>query len=329
LSHSCGWTNCWRAFSNEGFQLGDSIVIFSGSALASKASPLSSSIYSFLMGHKQLIVNPLSDDVFQSFADIFTQKSYPKYIYCYVSAAYQFSRYLLSRQLILPMKAIFTTSESLEPVYRESIQSAFDCPVYDTYGNNESCLYAHECCHQNQAHHQLHYSMESAYLEILDENDKTMHEGEIGRFIATNLVNYAMPMIRYDTGDMGVFSMSECACGSGLKLIGKILGRSRDFIITPNGKRIHGSFFNHFPLFYDFTWISSWFICQESRRHITVHLRPDGVPNPHDIELIKQRIQEKLGKDLAIDIVLSDKQHVTSAGKQKLIESHLSEEDLT
>ncbi|MBN2326534.1 MAG: phenylacetate--CoA ligase family protein [Candidatus Omnitrophica bacterium] len=327
-SHSYGWTNCWRAFSNEGFQLGESIAILAGSALSPKASPPIRTVYLFLMGHKRLMASPLNDEIIQQFAKILSRKSSPRYMYCCVSAAYQFSRYLLKRNQILPLKAIFTTSESLLPVYRESIQSAFDCPVYDTYGNNESCLFAHECRHQNQDNHHLHYSMESAYLEIADDNDQILREGEIGRFIATNLANYAMPMIRYDTGDLGALSSSECACGSGLKLIGQILGRSREFIVTPDGKRIHWSFFNKFPLFYDFTWISSWFICQESRRHITVHLRPDGIPNPHDVEAIKQKMQEKLGKDLAIDIVVSDKQHITSAGKQKLIESHLSEEDL-
>ncbi len=35
------------------------------------------------------------------------------------------------------------------------------------------------------------------------DDDKLIQESEIGRIVITVLYNYSMPMIRYDTGDIG------------------------------------------------------------------------------------------------------------------------------
>ena len=51
-----------------------------------------------------------------------------------------------------------------------------------------------------------------------------------GKILATSLYNYALPFIRYDTGDLGIISPSKCSCGRKTPLIKKIIGRTTDFL---------------------------------------------------------------------------------------------------
>jgi len=317
-SHSACWANVWRALSVAGYNIGDKILILSGGALMPKITPIKKRIYYKLMGVKQLRAYHLSEEDINSYVDYLCKTSKrPRYMYAYASAAY-----LLARKLIEMGKqdhffdAVFTTSEVLKPGYRQVIERAMGCKVYDTYGNNESCLYGFECERQKG----LHYAMENSYLEIINDEGKEANYGEIGHLIATNLKNYAMPFIRYDTGDLGSLIQEPCSCGRGLVRIGDIIGRTRDFIFTPDGRKIHGAFFNHFEPFYKTPWIESWHIRQDRINHIDVILRPSGKPIQSDIDYMCKLLKRSLGAGMKIDFIIDNKLSVTPACKQKVIE---------
>lgn len=319
VSHSCAWANNWRAFSVEGYSPGNPFVVLTGGSLIPRNTPIKQKMYTSLMGMKQLPAYHFSTEIMDEYLEFLQSNSRYLYMYSYPSAIYLLARHLLKNGGVshAGIKAIFVTSEVLSPDQRETIQLAFGCPVYDTYGNNEACIYAFEC----DRHDGLHYSMEHVYLEVLDSDDGVCKSGEMGRFIATNLFNYAMPLIRYDTGDLGVITESMCDCGRGLKKIDKIFGRSRDFIVTPDGRSIHGAFFNHFAPFYRTPWITAWHIKQDRIDHITISLRPDRPPVQNDIDNINTQLKKSLGEDMKIDFVIDEKLHVTPTGKLKLIES--------
>jgi phenylacetate-CoA ligase len=323
-SHSSIWASNWRAFSAGGFSLGDSIAFLSGGALMPRTTPLKEKIYFLCMNMLQLPAYHLSEGEMERYVTILRNElPYPMYLFSYASAAHLFGRYLAKRGIHdMGFTAIFTTSEVLSPFRREVIQDAFDSQVFDTYGNNESSTYAFEC----KSHNGLHHGMEHSYLEVLDRNNQPVNLGETGHFIATNLENYAMPIIRYDTGDLGSITGDNCDCGRGLRKIDHILGRSRDFILTPDGRQIHGAFFNHFAPFYKTSWIGAWHVLQDEIDHLTISLRPDSVPEDKDIVVIKGLLTQALGQDLKIDVLIDERLYMTPAGKQKLIESHVAEE---
>jgi phenylacetate-CoA ligase len=321
MSHSSGWANSWRAFSTGGFQPGDPFIILTGGALLPNTTPIKQRIYTALMGMKQLPAYHLSPETMEKYVAFLRQNSTHHYMYAYPHAAALLARFIQQKGGIATgLKGIFVTSEVLSPGQRETIQEAFGCPVYNTYGNNETTVYAFEC----DRHDGLHYSMEHSYLEVLDADDKPCKPGETGRFVATNLFDYAMPFIRYDTGDLGVVTDEECACGRGLKRIRNILGRSRDFVYTPDGRQIHGAFFNHFDSFYTTPWISAWHVKQHAIDHITISFCPDGTPVQNDIHKIDGLLKKALGENMRIDYVMDEKLKVTPAGKLRLIESCFS-----
>jgi phenylacetate-CoA ligase len=73
-------------------------------------------------------------------------------------------------------------------------------------------------------------------VEILDEEDKHVVEGEQGRVVVTDLHNYASPMIRYDTGDWAVRG-GACRCGRSWQTLTKVLGRTRNLMRFPDRRR--------------------------------------------------------------------------------------------
>jgi phenylacetate-coenzyme A ligase PaaK-like adenylate-forming protein len=61
-------------------------------------------------------------------------------------------------------------------------------------------------------------------VEVLDEEGRPCAPGETGRVVATSLNNFAMPLIRYETGDTAEVG-APCPCGRGLPVLTRIMGR--------------------------------------------------------------------------------------------------------
>ena len=86
----------------------------------------------------------------------------------------------------------------LLPTERAAIERAFACKVTDLYGCEEVGLIATEC----ERHHGMHIDMENNYVELLDPNGNDVKPGEDGAVVVTNLINRAMPLLRYKMGDV-------------------------------------------------------------------------------------------------------------------------------
>jgi phenylacetate-CoA ligase len=127
------------------------------------------------------------------------------------------------------LKAVFTSSETVFPYQREKIAEAFGAPIYDLYGNTEQAGRFGECeCHEG-----LHEFSEYGITEI-DETD----EDGAGEIVATTFTNYAMPLLRYRTGDCGRKALNRCRCGRGLPLIRDVQGRTKDVALLMDGTPI-------------------------------------------------------------------------------------------
>ena len=54
--------------------------------------------------------------------------------------------------------------------------------------------------------------------------------------------SYAMPLVRYDIGDVGAASDARCACGVTLPTMEIVEGRKEDFIRTESGTLVHAAY---------------------------------------------------------------------------------------
>lgn len=160
----------------------------------------------------------------------------PRYIIAYANAIKLFAEFIKNNKISgINPKSIICSAEVLLPEDRNLIEDAFDCKVYNRYGCREFGLIASECNH----HKGMHINAEGLYLEFI-AGGKHAQSGQTGEIIITDLLNYAMPMIRYKIEDVGSPIEGTCSCGRGLPLMNIVEGRVTEFITIPEGKTISG-----------------------------------------------------------------------------------------
>jgi phenylacetate-CoA ligase len=132
-------------------------------------------------------------------------------------------------------KGIITSAMVLHDWQRKAIETVFGCRVTNRYGCEEVSLIASEC----EVHDGLHVNADGLIVEIL-ANGKPAAPGQPGAVVVTDLVNRAMPIIRYKIGDVAVMSERHCPCGRGLPMIDRLDGRESDYVTTERGELISG-----------------------------------------------------------------------------------------
>jgi phenylacetate-CoA ligase len=131
------------------------------------------------------------------------------------------------------VRAVFTSGELLTTSARESLIDAYGAPVYNIYGTSETKEIAWECSHGS-----MHVNADVVHLEAVDELGHSLPAGVEGDLVATVLVNRAMPLLRYRTGDRGSLSNETCSCGRMSPLMGVVTGRVSDMLVLRGGRRI-------------------------------------------------------------------------------------------
>lgn len=130
------------------------------------------------------------------------------------------------------LKAVVPTAEVLSPEERRCIETVFGCPVINRYGSQEFGVLAQECTHG-----QLHLNTASYIIELLSmTRDTPARPGELGRVVITDLFSYAMPLIRYDIGDLAVAAPGACSCGNPTPTISQLRGRLLEMILDTQGQ---------------------------------------------------------------------------------------------
>lgn len=153
-------------------------------------------------------------------------------------AGYSFSLYLLAKlteeSSIVPKwspKAVFTTSEQLLDVYRDTIERVFRTKVWDAYSQDEICgsISEYECGY-------YHYDHAYGYMEF--DDIETRGDRRIGDIICTGFLNKSWPLLRYKIGDLVEYEpVDTCpGCGRAGPIIHKIHGRLADALVLPSGK---------------------------------------------------------------------------------------------
>ena len=114
------------------------------------------------------------------------------------------------------------------------IRQAFGVRAFEEYGAVENCMLATECeCGQ------LHVSPDFGVLELVDAAGVPVGPGSEGRVLCTSLVSEAQPLIRYEVGDVGVWSATKCACGQDqIPVLQEIMGRLEDVVVAPDGREL-------------------------------------------------------------------------------------------
>lgn len=216
--------------------------------------------------------------------------------------------------------AIHTSSETLFGHQRKVIEASFRCKVFTYYGNAERSAFIAEC-----EKGVYHFRPEHSYVEFLDRDDKPVEKGSEGRMICTAFGNYAMPLIRYDIGDVAVVSKSDtCACGRSGPLIDRIVGRTDDYIVTPDGRFVGR--LGH--LFTNATNVRMAQIVQDNVEQITIRIVRDLGYDKEDEQTILSEAHERLGRRIDINFDYVADIPRTKNGKFRFIVSNVTTKKL-
>lgn len=157
----------------------------------------------------------------------------PDVIYGLPSALHEAAQALEASGDRISLTAIFTSGELIDGSARQRLAAAFEAPVYDIYGTSETKEIAWECPEGG-----MHINHDVVRLEVLDESGRALPPGKEGNLVATVLVNRAMPLFRYLTGDRGALLSGKCSCGRASPLLGVVTGREADVLVLRGGQRI-------------------------------------------------------------------------------------------
>jgi phenylacetate-CoA ligase len=312
LSTALGFANWGYA----DYKLGDKMVTIAGSSLVPKyKSKIKMRLRAMMMNNKSFSSFDLNEKNMNKIIKELNRFK-PKYIRGYASSIYLLANYIKDNNIKIDFQptGILTTAEVLHDYQREIIEKIFSCEVFNQYGLNDGGISAFEC----KKHNGLHIDMIRAIMEVVDNRGNQLESNKEGIILATDLYNYAMPFIRYATGDLGILSNNRCNCGRDLPLLKKIVGRVSDFIYSPNGNKIHGEFFSH--IFGRIDWVKQFQIIQNDVNQLIIKIIPDNkeLINKKDIEKLKKIVILRTG-DIKINIEIVDYIASTQGGKWKFI----------
>jgi phenylacetate-CoA ligase len=226
----------------------------------------------------------------------------PVYIHGYASSCEALARHILERGVEnLHVRAVLTSSETLFDHQRAVIERAFGCRVFDSYGSAEMVALVTEC-----EQGRLHISTEVGVVEVLRDG-LPAEEGETGELVCTGLLNRAMPLIRYRTGDVAVRGSGSCACGRKFPTLQRIEGRVDDLLWTRDGRAIG----RLDPVFKGVERVLESQIVQETLDRVRVLVVPARGYREEDGRRIVSNLKERMGE---IEVVIEKVPRIERVG---------------
>jgi phenylacetate-CoA ligase len=212
---------------------------------------------------------------------------------------------------------VFATAEPLYDFQRSVIQSVFRCPAAVEYGCRDAGLVAIECPSGG-----LHIGVEGMTVEVLHGLDGSGTER--GELVLTNPYSYAMPIIRYRTGDIGSLEPTRCACGRGLPLLRSVEGRRTDFLVTADGKVMHA--LAAIYILREVPGIHEFQLVQERLDLLRVLVVPEAGLAADAADHIVRRLEGLFGGGTSIEVELLDALPRLGSGKHRYVVSKVADQ---
>lgn len=156
----------------------------------------------------------------------------PHYVHSYPGFLEELALAAEGRSPVIGLRSLIAIGSQLTPSLRDRLEHIYRVPIHQTYGLNEFGKVAVRC---DAGRYHVH--AEHCIVEIVDAGGQPCRGGETGHILVTGLRNFAMPLFRYDTGDLARVSDTPCPCGRTLPSFEEIAGRFRRYHGLPNGTR--------------------------------------------------------------------------------------------
>jgi phenylacetate-CoA ligase len=230
----------------------------------------------------------------------------------YPSAFREICKYLdsiNSKPIKTNISSMIANAEALSTHTKESVKKYFGFDILSRYSNMENGILSQQISNEGD---NFHVNWASYYIEILDlEKDIPLAYGKLGRVVVTDLFNFNMPLIRYDTGDLAIMDIDKTRFNGAPSFV-QVEGRRMDVICDTKGKPMTTVAYEleYFPELNQFQLI------QETEKSYCVKVNSEGDFKRED-EMISV-LKSFLGEDAIINIDYVDEVPQLSSGKRKL-----------
>jgi len=157
---------------------------------------------------------------------------------------------------------------------------------------------------------------ETLFVEILDDNNLPVNDGQEGKVVVTSLYNKAMPFVRYELGDRAILKKEK----KGLyQVLESVKGRTNDIAILPSGKKVPGLTFYYISkkLLEDGGFMKEFVIRQKKPNHFHYDYVAKRKINPQEIKNVVSAMELYLEKGLEITFKKTDVIKRSASGKLK------------
>ena len=156
----------------------------------------------------------------------------PDYVCTFPSLLLEILRRARQERIPLPaLKEAVVVGEASPPELSALCREVWDAPLSSTYTAGEAGAIAYQCLEEGR----WHVQSEKSIVEVLDAAGRPCAAGDTGSVVLTPLHNFAMPLLRYEIGDLATVGGGRCGCGRLLPVLDAIPGRARDLLMLPSG----------------------------------------------------------------------------------------------
>jgi phenylacetate-CoA ligase len=168
-------------------------------------------------------------------------------------------------------------------------------------------------------HGRLHVDEDYAAVEFISNPSGPGH-----KVIGTSFVNMAVPLLRYDVGDLVTLATDACSCGRPGRVLASIDGRKDDYVILRNGVRLG----RVSRIFHNMTNIREAQIYQKLPGEIIVRIVRGKNYTDVDESVLLQQARKRVGDNTDILIKYVESIERSSNGKLRFVVSEIQEGQL-
>lgn len=297
-------------FSQSGFQIGQRLYELEVWRNHNKKNKLKS----WLQNVVQFDISRLPDSQIETLLSLLKSDNQSKKTLLGFASAYEMiSRYLEKNNIFfkdLNITSAIANSEYLNYYTKTTLAKHLNTTVLSRYSSEEIGIIAQQTLQSPDSFVLNHASY---CIEILDfDTDIPVKPGAYGRIVVTDLFNYAMPIIRYDTGDVAKLGVNN----DGVTYLEQIEGRKMDLIYDTKGN-IVSSFVVYTKFFNYYTLLKQYQFIQQGEKEYEVKLNVHNV-FPFEKELAES-IKKDFGSDAKVIITYVDEIPPLASGKRKKV----------
>ena len=246
----------------------------------------------------------------------------PEFIVGFPSSVCQILKMAQDRGLSYPgsVKAFFPTAETVLPEQRRLVLEMLGAQTVNQYASSEGAPFILEC-----PKGQLHIHPLSGVFEVVDSDGSAATSGDM---VVTSFTTHGTPLIRYQIGDRMTLAAKHvaCSCGWNFPIVSSIEGRTADFVWSPQKGKVNlGNLSNSTK---GVPGIVAFQVIQKLPDQITVLVQPGRSFDRASEQKLIASLRERVGGDMQISVVTTDKIAVEKSGKFRIVHNHLDLESL-